>query len=60
MVRDKVEVYRGALPVVEEDALEEGGDGSDGVVPGADESNVDHLILNRETLVIKGYLIITM
>ena len=60
MVRDKVEVYHVALPVVEEDALEEGGDGADGVVPGADESNVDHVVLNGVASVMKGSLIITM
>ena len=50
MVRDKVEVHCGALPVEEEDALEEGGDGADGVVARAHESDVNHLVLNRDSI----------
>ena len=51
-----MEVYRGALPVEEEEALEECGDGADGVVAGADKGQVNYLVLNRETPVIKGSL----
>ena len=36
LVSDKVEVEEGSLSAVEEDALEEGGGGADGVVAGAD------------------------
>ena len=54
-----MEVHCVALSVVEEDALEEGGDGADGVVARANESNVNHILLKIETFSIKVIKFIT-